>query len=155
MTRFGKIGLSTSQTDADTDETTLSRTLTESVDLEPKQVAEDLLQESILPPPDTTGNDEETSEGRPPNGLDYQLVSLAGIVCPENMLQIPSQAPIQPKFVAKEAKDVGVWAATSTTPPVRGRLSICPYLLKLPTYSLQKLWVVDLERDISKSSNNL
>jgi hypothetical protein len=104
---------------------------------------------------DLQSNDEETSKGRPPNGLDYQLVSLAGIVCLENMLQIPSQAPIQPKFVATEAKDVGIWAATSTTPPVRGHLSICPYLLKLPTYSLQKLWVVDLERDISKSSNNL
>ncbi|KFY66698.1 hypothetical protein V496_01927, partial [Pseudogymnoascus sp. VKM F-4515 (FW-2607)] len=140
--------LSTSQTDTDIDETTRSRTLTESVDLEPKQVAEDSPQESILSPPDTTDDDEETSDGRPPHGLDYQLVSLSGIVCPENMLRIPSQAPIQPKFVAKEAKDVGVWAATSTIPPVRGRLSICPYLLKLPTYSLQKLWVVDLERDI-------
>ncbi|KFY25073.1 hypothetical protein V493_04854 [Pseudogymnoascus sp. VKM F-4281 (FW-2241)] len=139
--------LSTSQTDTGTDESTRSQTIA-SVDLEPEQVAEDFPQESILSPPDTTDGDKQTSNGRPPNGLDYQLVSLSGMVCPENMLQIPSQAPIQPKFVAKEAKDVGVWAATSTTPPVRGRLSICPYLLKLPTYSLQKLWVVDLERDI-------
>ena len=151
LTRFGKIGnLSTSQTDADTDETILSRTLTESVDLQPEQVSDDLPQESSRPPPSIPDDSEETSAGRPPNGLDYQVVPLAGIICPENILQIPSRTSIQPKFVAKEAKNVGVWAATATTPPVRGHLSICPYLLKLPTYALQKLWVVDLERDISK-----
>lgn len=93
----------------------------------------------------------------PESGLDYQIfpipdefgeASYGTIQITEANVSIT----LRPRSVMKLAKNKDIWVAT-VNGVVKGRLSSCPYILKMPGWaSYQEVWVVNLERNICECS---